>query len=197
MRAVRRRRGRNPRMAGAQTRVCLGTVTGAHGVRGEVRIKPFTEHPEGVAAYGPVETADGRVFAIRVTRPVRGGIAARLDGVSSREAAEALRGARLYVPRSRLGEPEPGEDGAESYYHADLIGCAVVTEDGTEIGTVQAVHDFGAGDLLETARAGGRSLLVPFTRAVCPKVDVAARRIVCVPPPGLLDGRDEGEAGHG
>lgn len=180
-------------MAGGEAKVCLGAVAGAHGVRGEVRIKPFTEQPAGVAAYGPVELEDGRVFAIRVTKPVKGGIAARLEGVTSREAAEALKGQRLYVPRARLGEPEADEDGEDTYYHADLIGCAVVGEDGTEIGTVQAVHDFGAGDLLDVTRAGRKSVLVPFTRAVCPKVDIAARRIVCVPPAGLLDGGDDAE----
>lgn len=190
-------------MAGGEAKVCLGAVAGAHGVRGEVRIKPFTERPDGVAAYGPVETEDGRVFAIRVTKPVKGGVAARLEGVASREAAAALKGQRLYVPRARLGEPEADEDGEEAWYHADLIGCAVVGEDGTEIGTVQAVHDFGAGDLLEVLRADARgsgvpragargSVLVPFTRAECPKVDIAARRIVCVPPAGLLDEDEEG-----
>lgn len=174
-------------MAGGSERICLGAVAGAHGVRGEVRIKPFTESPDGVAAYGPVETEDGRSFAIRVTKPVKGGVAARLEGVATRDAAEAMKGQRLYVPRMRLGEPVPDENGEEAWYHADLIGCAVVGEDGTEIGTVQAVHDFGAGDLLDVTRAGRRSLLVPFTRAVCPDVDMAARRIVCVPPEGLLD----------
>lgn len=177
-------------MAGGSERICLGAIAGAHGVRGEVRIKAFTESPDGVAAYGPVETEDGRRFAIRVTKPVKGGVAARLEGVATREAAEAMKGQRLYVPRARLGEPTPDEDGEEAWYHADLIGCVVVGEDGTEIGTVQAVHDFGAGDLLDVTRAGGKSLLVPFTRAVCPDVDIAARRIVCVPPEGLLGGSD-------
>lgn len=196
---------RGSSMQDRDRKVCLGAVTGAHGVRGEVRIKTFTEEPAGVAAYGPVETADGRRFAIRVTKPVKGGVAAKLAGVDTREAAEALKGQRLYVPRARLGTPTGGAGAAggtgaravegpadaagdeETYYHADLIGCVVVMEDGTEIGEVQAVHDFGAGDLLEVRREGRKSVLVPFTRAVCPKVDLDAGRIVCAPPAGLLD----------
>ncbi len=188
-------------MAGP-AKVCLGAVAGAHGVRGDVRVKTFTEEPAAVAAYGPVATEDGRVFEITYRRPVKGGAAVTLKGVATREAAEALKGERLYVPRERLGEADADDD-EEAYYHADLIGCVVVAEDGTEIGRVIAVHDFGAGDLLDVQRAGerrGRTVLVPFTRAVCPAVDLDARRIICVPPEGLLDdAADEtgGEASDG
>ena len=179
-------------MADDTTDVLLGAIAGAHGVRGDVRVKTFTDDPAAIGDYGPVHTEDGRVFSLKVTKPVKGGMAAKLDGVSTREQAEALKGTRLYVSREALGEPGTDEDGDEAYFHADLVGCVLVSEQNEEIGRVTAVHDFGAGDLLDVARSdeagAGKSVLVPFTRAVCPEVDIAARRIVCVPPIGLLDG---------
>lgn len=187
-------------MADGSTDILLGAIAGAHGVRGEVRVKTFTEDPRAIGDYGPVHTEDGRVFTLRVTKPVKGGMAAKLDGVTDRDQAEALKGTRLYVSRDALGEPGVDEDGEETFFHADLVGCVVVTVDGEEIGRVIAVHDFGAGDLLDVQRADetgrGKALLVPFTRAVCPEVDIAARRIVCVPPAGLLEDAEpeEGEA---
>ncbi|MEQ8746152.1 ribosome maturation factor RimM [Pyruvatibacter sp.] len=178
-------------MAVAPTDVLLCAVAGAHGVRGDVKIKTFTGDPAAVADYGQVHTEDGRRFTLTVKQPVKGGMVAKLDGVTDRDQAQALKGTRLYVPRSALGEAEPDEDGEEAYFHADLVGCVLVDEHNKEIGRVTAVHDFGAGDLLDVLRSdevgAGKSLLVPFTRAVCPEVDIAARRIVCVPPVGLLD----------
>jgi 16S rRNA processing protein RimM len=182
-------------MAGGSDDVLLGAVSGAHGVRGDVRLKTFTQDPAAIGDYGPVHTEDGRVFTLKVTKPVKGGIAAKLDGVSTRDQAEALKGTRLYVSRDALGEPGTDEDGDEAYFHADLVGCILVGERNEEIGRVTAVHDFGAGDLLDVLRSdaegAGKSVLVPFTRTVCPEVDIAARRIVCVPPVGLLEDADE------
>jgi 16S rRNA processing protein RimM len=165
-------------------RVCVGALAGAFGVRGEVRLKSFCAEPEAVADYGPLETEDGtRRFEVTLVRPITGAFAARLSGVATREDAEALKGTRLYAPRDRL--PPLAED---EFYHADLIGLEVRDTGGAVLGTVKAVHDHGAGDLLEIARPGGETVLLPFTRAAVPTVDLTAHRIVADPPEGLFDG---------
>jgi 16S rRNA processing protein RimM len=157
-------------------------VTGAHGVRGAVKVKSFTADPGDVAAYGPLEDERGdRRFTLRLVGSAKGVVIARVAGVADRDAAEALRGLRLYLPRAAL--PPPGDD---EYYHADLIGLDVALGDGTILGRVRAVHDFGAGDTLEIDRAEGQPVMVPFTRAVVPVVDLDAGRLVVDPPPGLL-----------
>lgn len=160
---------------------CVGAIAGGFGVQGEVRLKSFCADPEAIAGYGPLVTEDGRSFTLRITRPVNGAFAARLSGVATREQAEALKGTRLYAPRDRL--PALPED---EFYHADLIGLAVFDTGGAPLGTVRAVQDHGAGDILEIQRPGGTELLLPFTRAAVPTVDLAARRIVADPPEGLL-----------
>jgi 16S rRNA processing protein RimM len=163
-------------MSAQDKRVCVGVVTGAHGVRGAVRIKSFTATPEDVARYGPLEDERGeRRFA-------KGVLITAISGIEDRDRAEALRGSRLYLPRSALPPPEE-----EEYYHTDLIGLDAMLVDGTSLGTVRAVHDFGAGDMLEIERASGPPVLVPFTRAVVPVVDLDAGRLALDPPPGLLD----------
>jgi 16S rRNA processing protein RimM len=170
----------------AGRRVCVGIVTGAHGVRGAVRIKSFTDVPEDIARYGPVESESGhRRFALELVGAAKGVQIARLAGVADRDAAEALRGLRLYLPRAALPPTEQDE-----YYHADLIGLDAALSDGTTLGRVRAVHDFGAGDTLELDRPGAPPAMVPFTRAIVPVVDLDAGRIVVDPPPGLLDQRD-------
>jgi 16S rRNA processing protein RimM len=180
----RRTHGADP-TAGTR-RICLGVVTGPQGVQGAVRIKPFTEVPENVAGYGPVEDeAGGRRFELRLIGTAKGVVIVRVSGVESRDQAETLRGLRLYLPRAALPETEPDE-----YYHADLIGLEAVLEDGTPVGRVRAIHDFGAGDTLELVRASAPPLMVPFTRAVVPHVELAQRRLVLDPPPGLLDDRE-------
>jgi 16S rRNA processing protein RimM len=164
-------------------RVCLGAVVGAFGVRGEVRLKSFCAEPAAIAAYGPLETEDGaRSFAVTITRPIQGAFAARLSGVADREAAEALRGTRLYAPRDRLPPTEEDE-----FYHADLIGLVVLDAGGAALGVVRAIHDHGAGDLLEIDRPGRDSILLPFTRAAVPTVDLASGRLIADPPDGLMD----------
>jgi 16S rRNA processing protein RimM len=152
-------------------------------VRGEVRLKSFCADPAAIAAYGPLVTADGRSFAVTLTRPLTGAFAARLSGVITREQAEALKGTRLYAPRDRL-PPLPEDE----FYHADLIGLTVLDTGGAVLGTVRAVLDHGAGDILEIARPGAPDLMLPFTRATVPAVDLAARRIVADPPAGLVEG---------
>ena len=159
-------------------RVCVGAIAGAFGVRGEVRLKSFCATPAAIADYAPLNTEDGeRGFSVRITRPVKGGFAARLGGVSTREEAEALKGTRLYAPRDRLpGLPD------DEYYHADLIGLAVLDTGGVEIGRVGAVFDHGAGDLIEISRPGQGSLIIPFTRLTVPTVDLSNGRMVVDPP---------------
>ena len=172
-----------------KVRVCLGVVVGAHGVRGLVRIKPFTEDAEGVAAYGPVETRDGaRRFKIKVTGTAKGVVICQLEGVTDRDLADGLRGTELYVERAAL--PEVDEE--EGYYQADLIGLQVRGADGRLYGSVSAVQNFGASDLLEIIRPeGGPTVLVPFTDDNVPEVDLEAGHLILDPPDGLFD---EGEA---
>jgi len=165
-------------------RVCVGAITGAFGVRGEVRLKSFCAQAADIAAYGPLSTEDGaRSFDLTLTRPVAAGFAARLSGVTSKEAADALRGTRLFAPRSAL--PGLGDD---EFYHADLIGLDAFDTGGAPLGKIATVLNHGAGDLLELRGAGLKSpLLVPFTRAIVPTVDLATGRVVIDPPEGLFD----------
>ena len=168
-----------------EKRVLMGVITGAHGVRGLVRVKSFTATPADLAAYGPLEDAAGeRRFALELAGTLKGVLLARVPGVADRNAAERLKGTRLYLARAAL--PDPGE---EEYYHADLIGLAVVLKDGSIFGAVKAVHDFGAGDSLEIERPDGVAVLVPFTSATVPAVDIKGGRLVLEPPEGLLDNR--------
>jgi 16S rRNA processing protein RimM len=163
----------------------MGVITGAHGVRGLLRVKSFAAAPEAIAAYGPLEDETGqRRFELKLAGTAKGVLIARLEGVADRDAAERLKGTRLFLARAAL--PEPGE---EEYYHADLIGLAAVLRDGTAFGRVRAVHDFGAGDSLEIERTAGGMVMVPFTGEVVPVVDITAGRVVVDPPAGLLDNR--------
>jgi len=160
-------------------RVCVGAIAGVHGVRGAVRIKTFTEHPAALADYSGLVDEQGRPVRFSI-KEVRGDLLiVALEGVDDRNAAQALKGTRLYVARDEL--PEAGE---EEYYHADLLGLVVERLDGDTLGTVKAVHDFGAGDILEVATEHG-ALMLPFTRDAVPTVDLAGRRLVADPPPGL------------
>jgi 16S rRNA processing protein RimM len=161
------------------TRVLIAQIGAAHGVRGEVRLKAFTEDPMSVARYGALETEDGqRRFEIEAARPAKDVLVVRLKGVADRNAAEALTNTRLYVSRDKL--PAPADD---EFYIADLVGLAAQTPDGATFGTVKAVHNFGAGDVLEIEpAAGGNTLLLPFSEATVPAVDIAAKTIVVAPP---------------
>jgi 16S rRNA processing protein RimM len=177
---------------GKADRVVVAQFGAAHGVRGEVRLKSFTEDPMALAGYSPLESRDGRAFAIVSARPAAGKapdmLVVRVEGVTTRDMAEALNGLELLVPRDRLPATE-----ADEFYHDDLIGLEVRMRDGTGAGTVVAVRNFGAGDLIEVAPQRGATFLVPFTRAVVPEVDIAGGRLVIDPPPGLLDDGEEPE----
>lgn len=165
-------------------RVCVGAIAGAFGVRGEVRLKSFCSDPAAIADYAPLWTEDGaRSFSVEITRVIPNGLAARLSGVATKEDADALRGVQLFADRTRL--PALPED---EYYHADLIGLDVLDTGGTPIGRVRAVLNHGAGDLLEVHCSGLKAtVLLPFTRAAVPTVDVAAGRIIADPPEGLFE----------
>ncbi|QFR33150.1 ribosome maturation factor RimM [Ancylobacter sp. TS-1] len=162
-----------------QDRVLLARIGAPHGVRGEVRLFVFAGDPSALDAYGPLtDEAGTRVFRLRTLRPAKDHFVARIEGVDTREAAETLTNAGLYVARDLLPEPEDEDD----FYHADLIGLSVVTVEGAPFGTVAAVHDFGAGDIIEVApEGGGRTLMLPFTKAVVPSVDLKAGRLVVDP----------------
>jgi 16S rRNA processing protein RimM len=167
----------------AGDRICLGQIGAAHGVRGEVRLQSFTSNPEAIASYGPLQTEDGRCFEIESLRPAKNHFVAKLIGIRDRSAAERLANQKLYVPRERL--PEPAQ--ADEFYHADLIGLAVVDRAGQKLGSVAAIHNFGAGDLIEVRPdRGGGSQLVPFDELNVPVIDVVAGRIVVDPPLGLF-----------
>jgi 16S rRNA processing protein RimM len=166
-----------------ERRICVGEIGAPHGIRGEVRLRSFTAEPGAIARYGPLETEDGRVFAIEMMRPGKDGFVARLAGIRDRDAAARLARTKLYVPRERL--PEPQE--ADEYYYADLVGLTVVDRNGKVLGTVMALHNFGAGDLIELRPAqGGATVMLPFNAAVVPVVDVAGGRLVIDPPEGSL-----------
>ena len=165
-------------------KVCVGAIAGAFGVKGEVRLKSFCAEPEAIATYGPLTSEDGaKSFEVRLTGSVKNGFTARLSGIVTKEAADALRGLRLFAPRERL--PELPDD---EFYHADLINLTVLDTGGTEIGQVRAVLNHGAGDLLEIHGKGLKSpVLLPFTKAAVPTVDLASGRIIADPPEGLFD----------
>lgn len=173
--------------------VVLGEFGRAHGLAGEVRLKSYTDGPKAIGAYGPLTGADGRAYVLKHLRQAAGDqpdlLVARVEGIATREAAEALNRLRLHVAREKLGEPE-----ADEFFLADLVGLAVEGPDGMS-GRIVAVPDYGGGELLEIALEGRRRTeLLPFTRAFVPEVDVTAGRIVIAPPQGWLDDGTDGRA---
>jgi 16S rRNA processing protein RimM len=162
-------------------RVLLGEIGAAQGLKGEVRIRSFTEDETAIASYNPLEDEKGRAIEIESVRVTPKALIARVKGVSTREGAEALTGTRLYIPRARLPARKD-----EEWYHADLIGLAALDRDGRSLGVIVAVHNFGAGDLLEMKPAsGGATVLIPFTRETVPEIDVEGGRLTLVLPEGL------------
>jgi 16S rRNA processing protein RimM len=156
-------------------RVCLGQIGAPHGVRGEVHLHSFTAEPAAIASYGSLATDDGRVVNIENLRPGKRGFVAKLAGVTDRSAAERLVNAKLYVPRERLPQPHA----ADEYYYADLVGLRAVDRAGNELGTVVAVHNFGAGDIIEIKPAlGNETELLPFDTMTVPEVDIAHGRLI-------------------
>jgi 16S rRNA processing protein RimM len=170
----RKARAANPARSGS-TRILVGVIGAAHGVRGEVRVKSYTSEPSAIATYGPLHDETGtRSFEFEALRPLRNDLfVARFKDVADRRAAEALTNTGLYVSRDRLAPL-----GEEEFLHADLIGLRAETPAGTCLGAVAAVQNFGAGDVLEIAPPEGETLLVAFTRASIPLVDLAGGRLV-------------------
>lgn len=165
---------------GDDRRLCLGVVVGTHGVRGVVKIKPFTQDPRDVGAYGPLTDESGRrSYELTVHGVHKGSLLAGLSGVDNREDAQALKGLRLHVDRSALPEVEE----ADAFYVADLLGLRVAGTDGTDYGTVTQVDDHGAGDVIEVTDARGKIRVWPFTKEIVPRVDLANGHLTVDPPP--------------
>ena len=163
----------------ATDRICVGAIAGAFGVKGEVRLKSFCTDPAAIADYAPLYTEDGcRSFTVTLTRGLNDGLVARMSGIATKEDADALRGLTLYTDRQKL--PNLPDD---EFYYADLIGLDAWDSSGARLGTVHAVYNHGAGDILEIFVPGRKTaLLLPFTRAAVPTVDLTARRIIVDPP---------------
>src|SRR4029079_17708268 len=154
--------------------ICIARIGAPHGVRGAVKLWTFTEDPFAVQSYGPLVTKDGaRSFEIATAREAKGHLVATLKAIATREDAERLNGIELYIAREKLPDTDENE-----YYHADLIGLAAVTAADEPLGRVTAIHNFGAGDIIEIAPPHGPTMLLPFTNAVVPTVDLANGRVV-------------------
>lgn len=167
--------------------ILLGVVIGAQGLRGEVRVKTFTETPERLSAYGPLHTPDGRALEVVEVRALKPDVAVvQFDGVDDRTAAESLKGVELYVSRDVFPAPEENE-----FYHADLIGLRAEDAEGRLIGDVRAIHNFGAGDVIEIVRADGGNVFLPFTHDTVPVIEPDSGRIVIAEP------KDEEALKHG
>ena len=170
--------------------ICVARIGAAHGVRGAVKLWTFTEDPLAVKAYGPLVTKDGaRQFEVTHAREAKGHLVAALKGIATREEAERLNGVELYIARDKLPATDENE-----YYHADLIGLDAVNAANEPLGRVIAIHNFGAGDIIEIAPAHGATMLLPFTNAVVPSVDLAGGRVI-IELPDEIEGDDSSSAG--
>ncbi|MBS0252070.1 MAG: ribosome maturation factor RimM [Proteobacteria bacterium] len=170
-------------------RILVGEITGAHGIRGDVLVRSYTETPDAIAAYGPLTDASGKKsYSLRVVRVTSKGIVARVAGVEDRNGAEPLRGTKLYIERSKLPAT-----GATEFYHADLIGLRAVAADGSTLGKIVSVQNFGAGDLLELKPVEGETEFIPFEDRWVPRVDLDAGMVVINRPAVTVDDDTEEE----
>ncbi|MEX0343400.1 MAG: ribosome maturation factor RimM [Rhizobiaceae bacterium] len=171
-------------------KVVLGVGGAPHGIKGELRIKTFTDDPLAIGNYGPLTGSDGKSYEVTSVRPAKNVVVARLRGVTSREAAEALNGVEFSVSREVLGDDELDDD---EFFHADLIGLTAIDEDANRYGKVMAVHNFGGGDMLELTDGGRTSVLIPFSEAAVPIIDIEGGTITVEPvAAGLVDDPEEG-----
>jgi 16S rRNA processing protein RimM len=171
-------------------RILVGEISGVHGIRGDVLVRTYTELPEAITSYGPLTDANGaKSLSLRIVRVTSKGIVARVAGIDDRNAAERLRGTKLYVDRAKL----PPTDEAE-FYHADLLGLRAVAPDGSELGKIVAVQNFGAGDLLELKPAEGETEFIPFENRWVPRVDLQAGFVVIERPASSADDSDADDA---
>jgi len=167
-----------------QRDVLLAAILGAHGLKGEVRVKTFTETPDNLGAYGPLRAKDGRAFTVEALRPGKDGeVIVTFVEIRDRDTAEALKGTELFVSRAALPEAENGV-----FYHADLVGLDAEDREGRRIGKVAAVNNYGAGDVLVITGDDGQEILLAFTRENVPEIDVKGGRLIVAVP-------DEVEAG--
>lgn len=172
----------------AARRVLVGRIVAPHGVQGLVKLAAYTEDAAAIAGFGALEDEGGNPVRLTLKGESKGLLLAAIEGVTTREKAESLKGASLFIRREKLPAAE-----ADSFYHADLVGLLMIDATGLVLGEVSAVHDFGAGPLLEVAPAtGGSTVLVPFTVQVIPAVDLERGRLVADLPEGLWPKRDEG-----
>jgi 16S rRNA processing protein RimM len=162
----------------SQNLILLGVFGAAHGLKGEVRLKSYTEEPLAIANYGPLKTKTGRLVKLSSLRQQKDMLVVRVEGVNDRSGAEQLVNLQLFAEREALGTPEDEDE----FFHADLIGLAARDEDGALVGTVTGMFDFGAGDIIEITPEGAKPLLLPFTKAVVPAVDIRAGHILVVLP---------------
>lgn len=163
--------------SGPERLIRLGVIMSVHGVRGQVKIRSFTANPEDITAYGPLQGKSGNVYDISVTGGNNGVLIATVAGVTTRDDAEKLRNTDLFVPRSALPEPDENE-----YYHEDLIGLTVITEDGKDYGRIQSISNFGAGDIAIVKLASGDEEYLPFNKEIFPVIDTRNKKIVVSPP---------------
>ncbi|GAA2827504.1 16S rRNA processing protein RimM [Aminobacter aminovorans] len=178
-------------MAKPQNPIQMAVIGAAHGIKGELRVKTFTGDPLALADYGPLYAKDGRAFEIAAIRPANEVVVVRFKGVIDRNAAEALTGTELFVDRSAL--PDDGDEG--EFYHADLVGLAVRDETGEPVGKVFAVQNYGGGDILEIQYQGRKGVLIPFTQAAVPVVDVSGGFVaIDTVAAGLVDDEDDADA---
>ena len=169
------------------SQICVARIGAAHGIRGAVKLWTFTEDPFAVTRYGQLTTKDGaRQFELAQAREAKGHLVATFKGVTTRNEAERLNGLELYVARDKLPATDQGE-----YYHADLIGLAAITATGEPLGKVIAIHNFGAGDIIEIAPPAGTTIMLPFSNAVVPTVDISGGRVVIALPEEIEGGDEE------
>jgi 16S rRNA processing protein RimM len=174
--------------------VLLAVIGAAQGLKGEVRVKSHTQEPEGFSGYGPLYTSDGRAFEILSTRVAKDMVVTLFKGIQDRTAAEALNGTELFVERALLGDQVTAED---DYLHSDLIGLRIVDECGHDHGTVHAVLNFGAGDILEASKHRGHSVAIPFSKAAVPDINFKTKIItVDSVAAGLVDSDDDDFLAH-
>lgn len=175
--------------------IIIGVVGAAQGIRGEVRVKPFTDDPMALGDYGALYSADGRRFEVLDLRVAKTVVVVRFRGINDRNAAEALKGTELFIDRASLPDDELDEG---EYFHADLEGLEAWDSDGQFWGTVSGVLDFGGGDLLELRDKGKKPMVIPFTLAAVPQVDIGKGRILVDPiAAGLIDTGEDDEPGEG
>ncbi|WP_102960696.1 ribosome maturation factor RimM [Mangrovicella endophytica] len=168
------------------TSVLLGVIGAAHGLKGEVRVRSFTDDPESLGAYGPLHDAEGNRYTVRSARLQKTVVVVRFEEVRDRSAAERLNGRELFVDRSALPEEEDEDD----FYQSDLVGLSVVTVGGQAVGTLIGFHDFGAGEIAEIQPEKGPSVLIPFSQAAVPEIDIKRGVIVVEPFAAGLESSD-------